>query len=73
METRLSQLERSVASNRANIATVIGAEDSNDRRSVNGMPVSAMGPENVVVLGANVEFPVQVVPYSGTIFLSKVY
>ena len=58
-----------MADNRATLETVTGVEDINIRRqSVNGMPVQAMGPENVVVIGANTDYPTQVVPYSG-IFL----
>ena len=55
-----------MAANRVTINTIAGFDEVNDRRrTVNGLPVEAMGPENVVVLGADVDYPVQVVPYSG--------
>ena len=62
-----------MANNRENLATMIGINEPNTRRSVNGMPVSAMGPENVVVIGANAEYPLQVVPYSGIILNGDFY
>ena len=59
-------MERKTAENHVAIETLNGFDGSvTRRRSINGMPVDAMGPVDAVVFGDNVNYPAKVVPYSG--------